>query len=164
MFLETLNPQAPVNPYTMPYIGPKEYRCSASITWDGATGGKAKARTFEVEFDTPKEFQGLDRSFCPDELLLSAIGGCLINTFLSFKRRFKLEVKSIEAHVKCEVKIGEGGGYRINSIEADLRAYTTKEEYLRVLRYLELARESCHITRSIDRCIPIEVRLEVEAH
>lgn len=146
--------------FAMQSLGPKVYRCESSIAWDGETGGVAESRRFTLLFDTPKEFSGLGRSFCPDELFLSAVGGCLITTFLSFKRRFNLIVKRLRARVEGEIELGSEG-YRIKTIKVKIEATASKDEVERVKRYLELAKEYCHITRSIEGCISIEIEIEV---
>ncbi|MEM4165026.1 MAG: OsmC family protein [Nitrososphaerales archaeon] len=147
----------------MQSIGPEVYRCEASITWDGKTGGSVRSRRFELLFDMPEEFGGLGRSFCPDELFLSAVGCCLITTFLSFKSRFKLAVKGLRAKVEGEVKLMGSEGYRIKAIKVKLEASTSEDGVERVKRYFELAKEYCHITRSIEGCIPIDVQIEVSS-
>ncbi len=142
-------------------IWPEAHRFEASITWDGKTGGFVRSRGFELLFDMPKVFGGLGRGFCPDELFLSALGCCLITTLLSFKQRFDFNVKSLQAGVEGEVRLAGSGGYRIKAIRVHIKASTSEDEVERVKRYLELAREYCHITRSIEGCIPIDVQIEV---
>ncbi|MFN3621696.1 MAG: OsmC family protein [Nitrososphaerales archaeon] len=147
----------------MQSIGPEVYRCEAAISWDGKTGGSVKSRRFELFFDMPEEFGGLGRSFCPDELFLSSVGCCLITTFLSFRRRFNLTINRLEARVEGEIKLLGAEGYRVKSIKVKLEASTSEDEVDRVKRYLELAKEYCHITRSIEGCIPTDVQIEVSS-
>lgn len=150
------------NEQVMPHIGPEVYKCSVTVNWDGLTGGEAKTSQRKLDFDMPKEFNGLGRSFCPDELLLSAIGGCLITTFLNFKERFNLPLKKIQVNVRGEVKLVEGA-YRVNGVEVKMEASTAGDEVERVRRFIELAKEYCHITRSLEGCIPITVEITVKS-
>ncbi len=137
-------------------VGPEVYRYGVFVEWDGLTGGEARTTQHRLSFDMPKEFKGLGRSFCPDELLLSAVGGCLLTTFLHFKERFKLPLKKFRVDVKGEVKLMDEG-YRITKVEAKIEASAPEDEVERVKRFIELAKEYCHITRSLERCIAITV-------
>jgi len=150
------------NERVMPHIGPEVYKCRVTVNWDGLTGGEAKTSQHKLDFDMPKEFNGLGRSFCPDELLLSAIGGCLVTTFLNFKERFDLPLKNIQVDVRGEVRLVEGA-YRVNGVEVKMEAFTAEDEVERVKRFIELAKEYCHITRSLERCIPITVEINVRS-
>jgi organic hydroperoxide reductase OsmC/OhrA len=139
-------------------VGPEVYKYGVLVEWDGLTGGEAKTALHRLSFDMPKEFNGLGRSFCPDELLLSAVGGCLLTTFLHFKERFKLPLKKFRVDVRGEVKLMEEG-YRITKVEAKIEASAPEEEVERVKRFIELAKEYCHITRSLERGIAVTVDL-----
>ncbi len=143
-------------------IGPEVYKYSVFVEWDGLTGGEARTNQHHLSFDMPKEFKGLGRSFCPDELLLSAVGGCLLTTFLHFKERFKLPLRKFRVDVRGEVKLMDEG-YRITSVEAKIEASAPEEEVERVKRFIELAKEYCHITRSLERCIAITVDVMVSS-
>jgi len=144
----------------MPAIGPEVYKCNVLVEWDGLTGGEARTTQHRLSFDMPKEFKGLGRSFCPDELLLSAVGGCLLTTFLHFKERFNLPLKKFKVDVRGEVKSMDEG-YRITRVEAKIEASAPEYEVERVKRFIELAKEYCHITRSLERCIVITVDITV---
>lgn len=144
----------------MPYIGPELYKCSVLVEWDGVTGGEAKTTQHRLRFDLPKEFKGLGRSFCPDELLLSAIGGCLVTTFLHFKERFNLPLKKLNVDVRGEVRL-VNEGYRVTKVEAKIEASAPEDGVGRVKRFIELVKEYCHITRSLEGCIAITVDVAV---
>ncbi len=141
-------------------IGPEVYKYGVFVEWDGLTGGEARTNQHRLSFDMPKEFKGLGRSFCPDELLLSAVGGCLLTTFLHFKERFKLPLRKFRVDVRGEVKLMDEG-YRITKVEAKIEASAPEDEVERVKKFIELAKEYCHITRSLERCIAITVDVMV---
>jgi len=144
----------------MQAVGPEVYEYGVLVEWDGLTGGESKTAQHRLSFDMPKVFKGLGRSFCPDELLLSAVGGCLLTTFLHFKERFNLPLKKFKVDVRGEVKLMEEG-YRITKVEAKIEASAPEEEVERVKRFIELAKEYCHITRSLERCIATTVEIVV---
>lgn len=85
---------------------PKSLEYQTHLSWDGKSGGEAKFTGHPpLSLDTPTEFGGGGRYPCPDELFFSAIGGCLLTTFLYFKRRAKLEIDDLHISVKGKVDL-----------------------------------------------------------
>ncbi len=142
-------------------INPKDYECEVNIIWDGKTGGEANIKSWNVKFDTPSEFGGLARYPCPDELFISAIGGCLLTTFLYFNERIKLNLIGFKIMVKGKVSLIGQEGYRLTHIEVIMKVEVSEEKSERVEKCVELTKKYCHILRSIEQCVPIEIKTQI---
>ena len=132
------------------------------LLWDEESGGEAYVRNFPpLQFDMPTDFGGKSRSPCPDELFFSAIGGCLVTTFLYFKNR--LDLKLLGLRVSVQGTVGSVGlkGYRIKSIKTALYVEVDEKETVKAEKCAELAKEFCHLTRSLERGVPIEAQYEI---
>ena len=142
---------------------PKTLRYGASVRWDGKSGGEVACKNpLDFRVDMPLEFSGEGRYPCPDQVFLASIGGCLLTTFLNFKNRFDLKVEDVQVTVKGEVALVGAEGYRIREVEAFLQIKVREEEKSLAMRCGELARDYCHITRTIEKALPIKVYTEVE--
>jgi len=141
---------------------PRELEYSVTATWDGYTGGSADAGGFEVGFDAPHEYGGRGSAPCPDQLFLAALGGCLLNTFTSFRDRLGAEAVGASVAASCRVELRDHEGYRVTGVSAVMRVVSPPGMEKLNRRCAELALESCHLTRSIEAAIPVSCAIEVE--
>ncbi|MFW9808279.1 MAG: OsmC family protein [Candidatus Thorarchaeota archaeon] len=134
---------------------PEYVEYHAQSKWDGQTGGiSIVSDDRQIAYDTPTTYGGQGKGICPDELFVSAVLGCLNNTFLDFQRRFELELISLDLKGKATAKF-DGQGYKIESLSVSCEVVVGKDELETGQRCVELMREYCHLTRSIKACIPI---------
>ncbi|MFW9794206.1 MAG: OsmC family protein, partial [Candidatus Thorarchaeota archaeon] len=134
---------------------PEYVEYHARSKWDGKTGGTSIVTDDrEIVYDTPKTYGGRGEGICPDEVFVSAVLGCLNNTFLDFQRRFELELISLDFEGKATAKF-DGEGYKIESISVTCDVVVREGELETGRRCVELMREYCHLTRTIKSCIPI---------
>ena len=141
---------------------PETILYTAQAVWDGKTGGVATAtegRT--IVFDTPKTYGGNGNGICPDELFVSAVLGCLMNTFLDFQRKTGLEVVSIDLDGEATAKFDKEG-YQIVGIKIGGTVVVDPDEIEFGERAVVMMKKYCHLTRSIKDCIPIEYNVEVK--
>ena len=141
----------------------KEMNYEAEAVWDGLTGGNVAVGEYNVSFDTPPEYGGRGSAPCPDQLLLSAIGGCILNTFLSFKNRLGAETRSVKVQTACRLELRNPDGYRLTRVTVTIRVTPEEGDEDRNRRCAELARDYCHITRSIEPAVPVDVEIVVDA-
>jgi organic hydroperoxide reductase OsmC/OhrA len=137
--------------------------CIYEVTssWNKETGGKVNTGEYLVDFDTPTEFDGEGKAPCPDHLFLASIIGCLMNTFLSFKKRFNTETQDLKIFAEMNIHNLMQEGYKIDEIKVKLRIVASKDQVLLNRKCAELARDYCHITRSIQESIPICFEIEL---
>ena len=141
----------------------KNLRYQVKVRWDGESGGFVECENCgDLKVDIPREFSGLGRSPCPDQLFLASIGGCLLTTLLHFKERFNLDIVDVNILVSEDITLSRSEGYRIRSIKAAMRVKADPRSTHIVKRCAELAKDYCHITRSIEACTPLDVSVEVK--
>ena len=134
---------------------PEYLEYHAQSKWDGKTGGTTTVSDDrQLVYDTPKTYGGLGEGICPDEIFVSAVLGCLNNTFLDFQRRFEMELISLDFEGKATAKF-DGEGYKIESLSVSCEVVVGEGELETGQRCVELMREYCHLTRTIKYCIPI---------
>jgi uncharacterized OsmC-like protein len=135
----------------------EELRFQANLTWDGESGGEVCAGKFEgLKLDMPIEFGGNGRYPCPDELFLSAVAGCLLTTFLYFKKRLNVHVIGFRISISATLR-GGAEGYRLAGMEATIFAEAMKSNEPEVRRCIELAKQYCHLTRTLEKAVPIKI-------
>ena len=62
----------------------KSFRYTTSLTWEKARRGNTSAPGKpQMEIGSPPEFKGEPGVWCPEELLVAALNGCLMLTFIS---------------------------------------------------------------------------------
>ena len=134
---------------------------SSSSEWDGQTGGTATvSNEHKIVYGTPKIFGGHGRGSCPDELFVSAILGCLNNTFLDFQRKFEMKLKAFILQGMATARF-DGEAYKITGLIVSGEAIVGEDELETGERCVELMKEYCHLTRTIKHCIPIEYDISV---
>ncbi|MGD2073120.1 MAG: OsmC family protein [Candidatus Thorarchaeota archaeon] len=140
---------------------PEKIEYNAESSWDGKTGGIAITNDDrKIVFDTPETYGGRGKGVCPDELFVSAILGCLNNTFLDFQRRFELLLIDMKLNGKATA-VFNGSGYKITEITVLGQVIVEEDELETGERCVQLMKEYCHLTRSIKECIPIHFDVSV---
>ncbi|MFH0850469.1 MAG: OsmC family protein [Candidatus Bathyarchaeota archaeon] len=142
---------------------PKELEYMAEARWDGSTGGVAEAGGFRMSFDTPPEYGGKGSAPCPDQLFLSALGGCLLNTFVSFKNRLGADTVDASVSASCRIELRGREGYRLTGVSVVLNITSAPRMEGLNRRCAELAVEHCHLTRSIEAAVSVNCVIRVEA-
>jgi organic hydroperoxide reductase OsmC/OhrA len=128
----------------------------SQAVWDGRTGGTATtSEDRQIVFDTPKTYGGYGEGVCPDEMFVSAVLGCLMNTFLDFQRKTMLEVQGITLRGEATAKF-DSEGYSITGIKIEGEVTVDPDDYEFAERAVAMMKKYCHLTRSIKQCIPIE--------
>ena len=145
----------------MKYAEKLEY--NSQIRWDKATGGIFEYDKYEnSSFDTPIEFDRNGLAPCPDQLFLVSIGGCMMNTFTHYAHRLDLTFDDVFITLQASLSLRKEG-YRFDKINAKIMIQTTEEHFELAERCGFLAKEYCHITRSIESALPVNVNIEVDS-
>jgi len=145
----------------MKYAEKIEY--DSKMRWDKATEGIIEYDKYEnTSFDTPIEFDGNGLAPCPDQLFSASIGGCLMNTFTHYARRLDLTFDDVLISVQASLSLRKEG-YRFDKINAKIMIQATEEHFELAERCGVLAKEFCHITRSIESALPVNVNIEMDS-
>jgi organic hydroperoxide reductase OsmC/OhrA len=140
---------------------PEKIEYHSTSEWDGLTGGTATVSTGrKIIYDTPETYGGRGDGMCPDELFVSAVLGCLNNTFLDFQRRFEMELKLFTLRGTA-IAVFDGTGYRITGVSVSGEVVVGEDELETGKRCIELMKEYCHLTRTIKDCLPVTFDISI---
>ena len=143
---------------------PKTIEYISSAVWDGKTGGTATVsdnRT--IIFDTPELYGGNGQGVCPDEMFVSAVIGCLMNTLLDFQRKTLFELISMNLSGNAVAEF-DSEGYKITGMKITGELLVEADDVGFAERAIILMRKYCHLTRTIKDCIPIEYDVKIIPH
>lgn len=137
---------------------PKIFVAQAKIFWDGKTGGRIKiGRRAEVKVDIPREFGGLGRYSCPDELFIASVASCLLTTLLYFKEKMRLRLLSLSVEGSGDIEKKGSNGYELKKVRFKI-SIAAKKEYERMAREcVELAEEYCHLSKLLSKLVNVEI-------
>ena len=142
---------------------PKHLEFNVNVKWNGSQGGIVTTKEGHcVEFAIPETFGGQGKAFCPDELFAASIAGCLMNTFLHTRERLGLEMEAFSIHSQVKVAF-EHGRYQITKVIVDGTLVIDENDTELGEECLRIAKDYCHITRSLESCIPIEYLISIES-
>lgn len=105
---------------------------------------------------------------CPIELVVSALGSCLLGTFLVFQRQVRLQVKDIQISAKGNVEMAtqgkDEGKYDITSIDVFINIKVEGDEFDAEIAgdCLRLTKEHCPVTRMLEKAIPVKIESKIE--
>jgi len=125
------------------------YRIKAWWT-SGRTGiANCDSAPNALHFTAPPQFGGLEGRWTPEDLLLTAVGGCFATTFRALADYSKLSYKDLEVEVTGTVQKA-ASGYSFKEIATRPHLALDREEDQRnALNLLHKAQELCLIARSL---------------
>ena len=133
----------------------------ATVVWDGETGGEITIEDFpEITIDSPTEWGGHSRSYCPDQLFVSSVAGCLLETFLSIKKKMRINLSHLKVPLQMTIRQARDG-WHIQEIKGIIQATVGKGQKEKGETCAQLAEEYCHLIRLIKKTIPVKITYEL---
>lgn len=74
--------------------------------WMEGTKVEIKIREFTVSIDEPLELRGTNTAPNPVEMLLAALGGCVLLTYRGYARKFKIDIKDLVIDLEGDMVAG----------------------------------------------------------
>ena len=139
----------------------RQLEYSADATWNHESGGTAKVDGFTIDFDTTHEQGGNETAPCPDQLFMASLAGCIINTFNYYRVMLDAETQDVKVKVSSDIELTKIDGYRVTSINIVLQVWSDDENHVLNQKCAERAIDYCHLTKSIEKAIPIETSIKV---
>ena len=133
------------------------------VRWKDGFRGEATPEgvSHGVPFSVPKEFGGPGGEWTPEHFLASAVGTCIMATFLSIAQMSKLAIAAYESRASCAMEKAEGG-YRITSVTVAPRIKVSSEkDRERAQRMIEKAEKMCPISNSLKPPVTVSAAVEV---
>jgi peroxiredoxin-like protein len=141
------------------------HRFDASATWNGDGAGSGEVRVSEGKFSVPiagaTVLGGSGGKANPEELLLSAVGACFVNTWAIFLKKLQVPYDAPSLDVEGELETDPAGGFRMR--KAVIRARVPKAlldaDRARVEKTLSLAEKYCIISKVARAAMPLSVEI-----
>jgi organic hydroperoxide reductase OsmC/OhrA len=139
---------------------------TAGVTWTGDGMGCGVVSTPQSSFDIPiggaKELGGCGKGVNPEELLLSAVGACFVNTWAIFLKKLALTYAEPALRMRGELEADPAGGFRMRRIQVFARvpASLWAERRSDVEKTVKLAEKYCIISKVAKAAMPVEVEVE----
>ncbi len=134
------------------------------IRWKEGLRGEATARgaTHSVPFSVPREFGGPGGEWTPEHFFASAVGTCVMATFLSIAQMSKLTIAGYESSASCTMEKGPDG-LRITKVKLSPRILvTTEKDVERAQRMIEKAEKMCPISNSVKATVSLEATVAAQ--
>jgi organic hydroperoxide reductase OsmC/OhrA len=131
----------------MPSPFPHHY--SAELSWEDESTGTIRAGARPpIPGGPPPEFDGSEKVWSPEHLLLSASNLCLMTTFMSLARKTRLAVKGYKGRVEAVLdKTPAGLEFTSMTVHVELKVEPGKAEEGRKL--LEKAKKYCIVSNAL---------------
>ncbi len=141
----------------------KNLEYELNLIWDKESGSYVNIRNFpKMKLDMPTEFGGMGSAPCPDELFFTAIGGCILTTLIYFKERLNLNLKELSVSVQGTVDYLGPKGYKVSKIQIVVNVKVPITEKSKAEECIELATNYCHLTRSLEEGIPLQISSKIQ--
>lgn len=146
----------------------KSHHYNVDVAWESSRKGMIcspelnKKKGFCIEVATPPDFpEGIEVVWSPEHLLVAAVSGCLMTTFLAISENSTLGFKSF----RCQAcgKLAKVAGKLIMS-EIHLVPTVVIDNELNInkaMRILKMAEDACLIAHSIKSKITMDIHIEV---
>lgn len=130
----------------------EEIEVRSKVFWEGALKTRSVIRGFEVFTDKPRSDFGTNDAPAPMEIFVSAMGACLLSTFVWAAYRSHTKIEDCAMDVRAtSAGTGEDG---VSGAEFKLTVWA-KGDYKRKLeKCFDIARSSCSLTSSVS--FPLE--------
>lgn len=140
------------------------FHYQSQVRWNVGRRGTASINGKpDVWFSSPAEFKGEATCWSPEDMLVTALNGCLMMTFLAYAQREELDLASYLSSADGVLGLANGR-YRFTEVVIRPRLTLRTEEDAEIARVvLENAHRDCIITNSITASVKMEPVFGVEA-
>jgi len=146
--------------------GPEEiHRFEIAATWSGDGAGSGSTRGADgpsVAFAGATVLGGSGGKTNPEELLLTALGACFVNTWAIFLKKLGLAYAEPALRVVGDLGKDPAGGYRMERavIHARVPASLLASSRAQIEKTLQLSEKYCIVSKVVRAAIPVEVKIE----
>ena len=137
---------------------------TVDLEWQTDKQGRLQARTNpRLLVATPPEFGGPEGMWCPEELLVASVAGCLMSTLLYFVERFQVPFEAYSS-VSQGTLSKTADGLRFTGIEVAVRVTVpdaAAREKAASLRLKEKLEKYCPVSAALN--CPVRLALSIAA-
>ena len=146
-------------------MGIRTYK--AQTKWIEGSKIETEIRGFKVRIDEPIEFKGTNTAPNPVELLLAALGGCLVLAYRGYAPKFGVEIENIGVDLEGDMIPGgwidEEGRDRRGFKEIRYKVkIDTKSPEEKVRELYQLAKGKCPVSDMLLNPTPVKGEVSIE--
>ena len=140
----------------------KSFRYPARITWKaGRQGTVAVAGKPDIEISSPPEFKGDAGYWTPEDLFVSSLNTCIMESYLAFAERKSLGLVSYQSAAEGLLEFAEGK-YRFTAVNVKpVITVKAAEEVEKARGLVEVAHANCFILNSTTAKVTVEAEILV---
>ena len=144
----------------------EDHRFEVSASWTGDGAGSGRVSTADGAHAVPIAgavvLGGSGGKANPEELLLSAIASCFVNTWAIFLKKLALDYETPSLRVEGQLEKDPAGGFRFRRavVHARVPAALLDARRGEVEKTVALAEKYCIISKVARAAMPLEVRIE----
>jgi uncharacterized OsmC-like protein len=128
----------------------KKRTYKAETKWIEGSKTETKIRDFKISIDEPLEFKGTNTAPNPVELLLAALGGCVILAYRGYAKKFGLNIEDLVVNLEGDMIPGgwldeqgrERRGFKQIRYEVQIKTEAPEEK---VHQLHELVEKKCPV-------------------
>ena len=142
----------------------KTFLFEANLNWLAEDRGimYAHGANGPIYVTTPAQFGGSGKEWSPEHLLLSAVIGCYMSTFISFAKKTGVDFSHLECTATGQVELAEGR-FRFTHINVYPKIYITGESMREnTNKAIEKTAHYCLISNSINASIIYHTQILIE--
>jgi organic hydroperoxide reductase OsmC/OhrA len=142
----------------------KSFRFTNNLAWSGARRGRASAPgKSPIDIGSPPEFKGVPDVWSPEELLVAAVNGCLMLTFIAMAQAKGLEFVGYDSAAEGLLE-NVDGKYRITEVSVQPSVTLKTEADLDAARaIMDHVEENCFISNSVIAKVKLTAQFRVAA-
>jgi organic hydroperoxide reductase OsmC/OhrA len=140
----------------------KSFRYTNDLTWEKARRGKTSAPSKPpMEIGSPPEFKGEAGVWCPEELLVAALNGCLMLTFIALAQGKGVQFVAYESAAEGSLE-NVNGKFQITEVSVAPSVVLKSDGDLETARtIMGQVEEHCFISNSIKAKVKLTPQLRV---
>jgi organic hydroperoxide reductase OsmC/OhrA len=139
----------------------KNFFYESELEWKEQKQGELRAAAVApIALGAPPEFGGVEGSWSPEHLLVASVNGCFMLTLLAIAENSKMPLVSYRSSARGKLEKVSGAGYQITEIIIKPTLVVgSAQDFARVGRLLEKAKENCFVTNSIKSAVKLEPQI-----
>lgn len=116
----------------------------------------------EMEIGAAVEFGGSGQGLNPEEMFVTAINSCLMNTFFYFTQKFKIDILSYNSQASGQLE-KQSDGFRFTNVEVKAKVQLPEEKFTeKVQEAGQLAEKYCLVSKSVACSVNYQLEIEIK--
>jgi organic hydroperoxide reductase OsmC/OhrA len=140
-------------------VTPFPHHYETALSWSGIGGAMVTAGPRPpIVGGAPPEFEGMERWWSPEHLLLSSLNLCLQTTFEALARKRRISIGSYRGRAEATLD-RKGGAFGFTLLSLDVSITCAEEDIESVRETAMRAKQYCLVANALN--VPVHLKLDV---